>query len=253
MNEEVHKPRVRLEGNRIIKTGSKARMKIEAAKLTSAYELGKRTGLFRSPRLIDSSEDGTLVLEFVPGFRSAQVLAAYGSETHPFWAASGSALRTIHAYLDPQDCAAAPLPSLWNASSDSRCWLHGDYNLANVGYTLPYEGPVVLDWSLTPMLDSNATVGSPFFDLAWMLKSIFLLPLRMQMARGLERKADRFLGAYFQGTAPPESPEELRRLALAAAELTIARQTRNRITRYLYTRRAKRLRSYLDDDPNYRE
>ncbi|KPL77317.1 hypothetical protein ADN00_09320 [Ornatilinea apprima] len=150
---------------------------LEIASSISAYSLAKRSGLFSVPEVLEFDlEANEIVFEYI------QNISPVGSLLHhlgdeklaEIFFRVGQILRYIHLSLEP-DCGRYLIPK----SIDFEGWktfLHGDFNLINVQYDLLRDHIVILDWSLTPLLKKSANWGTHFWDIAWMINSIFCSP-----------------------------------------------------------------------------
>jgi len=249
----ANKPHLEFTENSVIKFGPPAAIAVEAAKLRSAHELGRSSGLFRAPRLLShDANTGRLEQERVFGFKNLQTLAAYGPANHSLWQRIGAILGLLHNEFVPQNCPPAAMPSDWQLKEDRQVWLHGDFNLDNVCYIESNDTILVTDWSLTPLLEGICTQGPASFDVAWLVKSLFFLPCRMGFPRNIAEKSDRFLAGYTCKSQVSLSYDYWSQLVLAAAELLKRKHASGLMTRALHALFSRRLERYLANGPQYR-
>jgi aminoglycoside phosphotransferase (APT) family kinase protein len=81
-------------------------------------------------------------------------------------------LATIHENLRlPRDMH-VPLPPGYSFPGPSVV-LHGDLSANNVFVTTTEPRIVVLDWQASLVIGGQATIGTPYFDVAWFVSNIF--------------------------------------------------------------------------------
>ncbi len=185
--------------DRVRKTGPVSTIAMEFAKTCRAAALGRKTRQFYVPRILHfDREAGVLEFERLHGWRRLGDLAL---ESHPcledMLKRTGQALAVIHSGLWLEEDKRIAFPAEWMAYKVDCAFLHGDYGPINIGLDLPTGRLVILDWSPTPYLQSIATFGPRYFDLAW-----FVVSLHFTMATVVRRQwparlvCDTFLKAY---------------------------------------------------------
>jgi len=52
-------------------------------------------------------------------------------------------------------------------------FIHGDFNIMNVNYDVKNNELVILDWQMTKVWGEKATLGTQFFDIMWLIQTLF--------------------------------------------------------------------------------
>lgn len=193
-------PYITISGDVVTKTGDPEQMRIEVAKIRSAYQIAERCRLFQVPKVFDYDESiGQVKFEFIQGLQNIRNAVTSEDMSKPLMKKIGAALAAIHKDLQLPKDMALPLPHAYNIEG-TEAFLHGDYGLANV-YLRPATGNIViLDWQATRKLDVRSTYGSRYFDLMCFVYNLFYRPLgrkRYKMAVPPEPMAKEFLAGYF--------------------------------------------------------
>jgi hypothetical protein len=143
-------------------------------------------------------------MELVSDFESLRYFASVRQDEFRALARSaGLALARIHRdlVLDWRNWV------IWNdkpVDHGDAVFIHGDFNIFNVGYSRSSQSLVILDWSTAPLLGREGNFCSRHFDILWFASSLFRFPLqRLKVDRRLvEASAFDFLAAY--GDATPD-------------------------------------------------
>jgi hypothetical protein len=114
----------------------------------------------------------------------------------------GRGVAAFHDNISRDVSLFAPLPDPWLANEEELVLLHGDLNVQNVLVDMQNWSPVILDWSITPRLGIEGTLGPREFDLAWFVRSMFFVwggswPLMNSPAN---KTSQSFLRSYFAAT-----------------------------------------------------
>jgi aminoglycoside phosphotransferase (APT) family kinase protein len=186
-------------GNIARKTGDPSLLAVEAAKTKKAGAIGRNSGLFYVPKVLNFNEQtGELDFERVRGLVTLREMAVRKDERlSGLLRRTGEALATIHEHLALSDEMKHELPHEWMDSSDENVFIHGDFTLRNVCFHEPSGQLVILDWSAAPYLGRSGTYGSRFFDIIWFVNYIFLAVPRARLFNwDAPNMADAFLSAY---------------------------------------------------------
>ncbi len=158
--------------DRIVKRQRPALARIEFEKTTRATRLGRQTGLFDVPGILDYDEPtGSIGFARLHGYRPLmQVLRGSESHDHLIERVAG-ALAAVHGHMRlPTDLTVPLHPSLCCDGTD--VFLHGDFSTVNVGLTR--EGRLlILDWAASDLYGGEATLGPYLLDLAWFTLGLF--------------------------------------------------------------------------------
>lgn len=163
------------DGDIARKTGSPSLLAVEALKTQRAGEIGKSSGLFYVPRIINfDAKTGVLEFERLKGLVTLLDLAIKKDLRLPgLLEKTGRALVAIHQQLVLPDEMKYELPPEWMDRAGENVFIHGDFACINVCFHEPSGQLVILDWSTAPVLDRTPTFGSRFFDILWFASSLF--------------------------------------------------------------------------------
>ena len=189
---------IQFEKNTVRKTADPKRMRIEVEKNRRAHEIGRSSGLFRVPQVLDYDEvKGEAVFE-----RMRDVLPVRKTIVRPrpcmeLVERIGRSLAVIHEQLDLPQEMVFPLPSEF-AMPNNNVFLHGDYNIVNVCTAAGSPPLVVMDWQMTSQHGGQATYGSRYFDLLWFVNGMIWMPtVHCLYSDPVAMPAKVFLTAYF--------------------------------------------------------
>jgi|GEM_PF-683929 len=202
---------IRVEESRVIKRGPATALAVEHAKIVAAAQVAEASSLFVVPQVLDTVDEtaaGTLKMTRLQDFTSLRGIAGETEEELAWFRDAGSALRQIHRELELAPEYRVALPSELHVDGPE-VWIHGDYTKANIG-RCRVDGDdclAVVDWQMTSIYGGAATVGTPFFDVAWFVSGLFMeRPDRHLGSWNLAAKADAFIDGYRQradSSAPP--------------------------------------------------
>jgi len=180
------------------KTGSPSLLAVEALKTERAAEIGKSSGLFYVPRVVNfDAEAGVLEFERLRDLVTLLDLAIKKDlRLFELLEKTGRALAMIHQQLVLPDEMKYDLPAEWMGPGGENVFIHGDFACINVCFHEPSQQLVILDWSTAPLLDRTPTFGSRFFDVLWFASSLFH---GAPGARVLSWDAEKMCQAFFTG------------------------------------------------------
>ncbi len=162
-----------IHNNTVIKKGNPERLRLEAYRTMRAFEIGERSGLFRVPRVLDYDESkGILVLERLHDITTFRAALTASDEGRVLVHEVAVCLATIHKHLHLPADMHVPLPPGYSFPGPCVA-LHGDLSANNVFVATSEPRIVILDWQASPVIGGEATVGTPYFDVAWFVYNIF--------------------------------------------------------------------------------
>jgi len=198
-------------GEIIRKTGKPGTLVIEAAKASKAFNIGKDCGLFYVPKVVNfDAKTGVLEFERLNGLVTLLDMAARKDERlFELLKKAGQALAVVHEKLVLPQEMKHELPAEWMASPGENVFIHGDFAGFNLCFDESSGRLVILDWSSAPLLGRNATYGSRFFDIIWLVIFIFYgAPRRCLFNWDAQGMAKAFLSGYAE-----RRPEIIQRLS----------------------------------------
>lgn len=187
---------------RVVKKTRPDTAALEVELSQAAYNISQRSGRFITPRIIDSDvRQGIIVYEYLSGIRPLFELKQTPDKFKILVGRAANCLRDIHRMVRISDLSSIRFPEVPPDISDRKSFLHGDFNLENVQYDERNDRLVILDWSLTPLLESGrGNYGPVEWDVAWFLRSLFLTrPYHIRDLSLRRAAATLFVQAYFQG------------------------------------------------------
>ena len=172
---------------------------IEATKTKLAGEIGKDSGLFYVPQVLNFDEKkGVLDFERLSGLATLLQLAIdKDARLLEFSEKAGRSLAVIHDQLVLPDEMKHELPPEWMDQPDKNVFIHGDFACINVCLHQPTGRLVILDWSAAPVIGRKPTFGSRYFDILWFVSCAFRgAPGIRILSWNAEGIADAFLKGY---------------------------------------------------------
>jgi hypothetical protein len=144
----------------------------ELSASSAAYSVAKASGLFYVPKILEyNSEELWVDFEYLPALIPlGQYVYSRNPQLLVLMEQAGVILSIIHKTLHLNK--KKTLPGILNCDGQ-QVFIHGDFNLTNVQYDLFSKKIVVIDWALTPRANMVCNWGSPYFDIAWMVNSLF--------------------------------------------------------------------------------
>jgi len=151
------------------KTDDAGVLEIEAEKGILAAAIGRATGLFYVPEVLQYCADqGILETEWIDGLESLNCVALQRDpKMGELCYRSGAALAAIHKHLRLPEKLKIRLPETTPTNSYAEVFVHGDYTGDNVCYDRKNDRLVIVDWSSAPLFGGKATFGPRYFDLIW--------------------------------------------------------------------------------------
>ncbi len=195
---------VTINHDTVIKTGEPGLVRVEVEKTRRGGMIGRDSGLFRVPRVIEFDPDrGVTVFEKIDGLIPYREAFAFGPAYREAATLLGEALAVIHRELILPEDMVEPLPRPL-VLPGREVFLHGDFSVYNI--CRDKEGRlVIIDWQMTGVHGGRATWGTPCFDLLWFINNLFYRPtLHHLLAREPISVARSFLGGYYR--ASPDAP-----------------------------------------------
>jgi tRNA A-37 threonylcarbamoyl transferase component Bud32 len=186
------------------KTGGSGMLAVEATKASRAFEIGRDSGLFCVPKVVNFDADaGALEFERLNGLATLLDLAVRRDRRLPeLLKKAGQALAVVHEKLTLPGEMKHDFPPEWMAAVDENVFVHGDFACINVCFHEPSGELVILDWSTAPMVGRTPTFGSRYFDILLFASSIFHgAPYRKALSWDAKGMTDTFLRGY--GEAAP--------------------------------------------------
>lgn len=181
------------------KTGKPSLLAVEAEKTRCAAEIGKESGLFYVPEIINfDSKKGILDSERLYDIVTLQELIINrDSCIFEIMEKAGRALAVIHEQLVLPDEMKIDLPKTWHDRTAENVFIHGDLTLRNLCFCKSNGALVILDWSAAPLVGRHATFGPREFDITWLVSYLFYaIPKKLFFVYKPSDTADAFLKGY---------------------------------------------------------
>jgi len=197
------------------KTGEPNVLAVEAAKASQAFDIGRESGLFYVPKVVNFDEEaGLLEFERLSDLVTLLDLAICKDKRLPdLLKNAGKALAVIHRDLVLPEEMKHDLPPEWMDSEDDNVFIHGDFASINICFREPSNELVIVDFSAAPMVGRTPTFGSRYFDILLFISSIFHgAPLRRAFNWNADTMAEAFLSGYAE-CAPDINANKLKSLA----------------------------------------
>lgn len=201
---------VTIEGNRVTKRSTSHLMAIEVEKSKNAGIIARSTGLFRVPDVTDfNSSEGYAVFEYIPDMVSIRNVIFLNPNSSTIAERLGEILAVIHKELKLPELMSKPLIEPVKPECES-VFIHGDLSLSNIGYIPQSDEIVLIDWQTTAQFNPSSTLASPYFDLAWLIRNIYLSPTRKMLFQDLITPVlQSLLGMYHKKCHVPIEPKVL--------------------------------------------
>lgn len=190
---------MQLIDNTFQKTGEPSVLVIEAEKASRAFEIGRDSGLFSVPKIINfDTETGVLEFERLNGLVTLLDVAVRKDERLPeLLKKAGQALAVVHEKLVLPEEMKKELSPEWMNLAAENVFIHGDFACINVCFHEPSDELVLLDWSAAPLVGRTPTFGSRYFDILMFVSSIFHgAPWRRALNWNAKEMAESFLRGY---------------------------------------------------------
>ena len=181
------------------KTGEPNLLDIEAEKASRAFEIGRDSGLFSVPKVVNvDAEAGVLEFERLTDLVTLLDLAVRKDKRlSGLLKKTGQALAAVHEKLVLPEAMKHELPPDWIAPAGENVFIHGDFACINVCFHEPSEELVLLDWSAAPSVGRTPTFGSRYFDILMFVSTLFHgAPWREALSWNAKEMAETFLRGY---------------------------------------------------------
>ena len=192
--------------NEIFRKTADARiLTVEAAKAAKALDIGKESGLFRVPKVVNfDSRAGVLEFEKLSGLVTLLDLMVRKDQRLPaLLEKTGRALAIIHEKLNLSEEMKYEMPPEWMDPSGENVFIHGDFACINVCFHEPSGELIIVDWSAAPAAGRTLTFGSRYFDVLLFISSLFHgAPWRRMLSWDGKKMALAFMKGYH--TAAPQ-------------------------------------------------
>jgi hypothetical protein len=182
--------------NTVTKTAAPDLLRVEVEKTSRAFVIGRDSGLFRVPEILDYDETrGQVVFERIQGIKPVIPIP---NKFVCIMEQVGRSLAAIHKMLSLPYDMAIPLPTELTVPGDE-VFIHGDFNGSNVCFDKISCSLVILDWQMTSRHGGIATFGSRYFDIIWFINYVLWTPTIRHFFRDpIDPIAKLFLPAYFR-------------------------------------------------------
>lgn len=182
----------------VVKYQSAEKMRLEIIKSKRAAAIGTDTGLFSVPRIISHDRDkGSITFERVHGLRNTREVLSEFPSSGELLVRLGKILATIHNQLNLPADIATVLPDMGLKLNTQPVFIHGDFSIVNIFYSIDRDELVIIDWSTSHWLGNGGTVGPCYIDLGIFIQSLFTRHLFIQpVIKNLEELGILFLKSY---------------------------------------------------------
>jgi hypothetical protein len=189
--------------NRVIKSGPSKLLELEALMTARAYTVSRKHENFRVPKVLSfDASHGILETELIPDISPLKSLLDKKVALTELLEKTAEAISIIHEEVTLEKNEIFYLPKKFMDNGCLNAAIHGDFTLRNVQYDVTKRIPVLIDWSFCPKYLLRANYGSRFFDLAFMVNSIFVSPPYNYIFQHKERWeiAFSFVESYFRSS-----------------------------------------------------
>lgn len=195
----MQKSTIQFGKSTVTKTSAPDLMRIEVEKTRRAFEIGKDSGLFRVPEVVEYNEDkGVAVFERIYGITPVWSVANRSSQYKALIEQIGCSLAVIHRNLVLPGKMTIALTAEFNLPG-TEVFFHGDFNGINVCISACSPSVVILDWQMTSRHGGRATYGSRYFDIIWFINYILWTPtIHYLFSDPVSTMAKGFLESYFK-------------------------------------------------------
>jgi len=166
----------------------------------SGQAIGEASGLFYSPKVLEYNRDQSWIkFEYIPGLAALRsFFPSQDPQLFELLKKVGVILDYIHNNLHLEKVH--PIPDRFDCEG-KHVVLHGDFNSLNILYDHQNNRIVIIDWSLSPLIRGTGNWGVCYFDVAWMINSIFASPPFMKFDYPYRKDlADVFIKSYLQSS-----------------------------------------------------
>lgn len=180
----------------VTKFGSIETLETEYIKTLSAYELSKTHPSLNVPgvKRLDR-KNAQLVIEKIESAVPVWHKILSNDEAEGILFTIGEVVSFIHANYDIPNASKTYHYLRFSSSANEMVVLHGDLWLSNI---LAADGKLfVIDWSMCPWVDVDATVGSRYLDIGILCLSLFTPPKRALFSRNYNIES--YMHSLFDG------------------------------------------------------
>jgi len=196
----------------VVKHQSPERTRVELLKTQLGAEIGRATGLFRTPAILAQDlHAGSITFERLVGYCNMRQALSTSLSPESLIRRVARTLAAIHARLDLPDRSMIRLPGLGVEPATRPVFVHGDFSIENILYAAERDDLVIMDWSVTDWLP-DGTLGSRYIDLTLFVQS--LVTRRVFGERPIPHLAllaHILLETYWRQCEPDVRPEEFDR------------------------------------------
>lgn len=185
----------------VIKTGEPHLMRVEVEKTNIALQIGRQSGLFRVPEIIDyDAIKGKVVFERITDIHGVRHAVSHGEKYGEILERIGIALAEIHKKLELPEDMVDNLPEEF-CFTGNEVFLHGDFSVDNICVSDKNHAIIILDWQMTKMHGGKATYGTRYFDIVWFINNLFTKPFHKYLSGpSVRRAAEKFLSGYISNS-----------------------------------------------------
>ncbi|MGE3488198.1 MAG: phosphotransferase [Nitrospira sp.] len=189
------------------KTAAPELMRVEVEKTHRACQIGKDSGLFTAPEVLDyDDQKGLAVFQRLP-IKPMSGAFTWGKEKISAAACLGRALAVIHRELVLPDNMKTPLPEVLSFPRDE-VFFHGDLSVSNVCVGERKTQIIIIDWQMTPLHGGRSTYGTRYFDIMWFISNLILRPdMRFLYSNPVDPVIRAFLNAYLNAAEFAYNPD----------------------------------------------
>jgi hypothetical protein len=194
---------IKFDKTTVTKTAEPSALAIEVEKSLRGYEIGKKCGLFRVPKVLDYNEEkGIVIFERLRIMPISKALA-WGEQRNRLARCLGASLAIIHRELTLPSKMRISLPKVIDASYDE-VYLHGDVTVDNICVSDEWPPIVIVDWQMTRHYGGMSTFGVRYFDILWFLSTLINRPYtRFIYCNPVIPMSAEFIKAYYQEAQIP--------------------------------------------------
>lgn len=189
--------KISIVGSSVIKKTTPREAFLEANITKAINAQLSKSDIFYIPQIYSLSSSGEIRMEFIDGLKSIKETLYFNPYNLNILNNIGKSLATLQArFFLPQQLRlqAATIP--FGSDKDCVC-IHGDFNLINVFYQEVTNKIIILDWSCSPAVNVELTVGPREFDIASFTRALLLQsrPLHLSI-RLFKLRLNAFLNGY---------------------------------------------------------
>jgi len=222
----VHSTSIKFSERYVTKMDYPALMRVEIEKHRQACDIGRQSGLFYVPRIIDYNvSSGVATFERLHSLKGLKWMLAYRRSCGDLIRRLARSLAAIHRELLLPCDMTVPIASEIRLPGKSEVFLHGDYSLWNVFWDQDRGNLVILDWQMTPHFGRSGSYGTRYFDLIWFVYGLFSRPSgRFPLSLSAAPYGRLFVETYFESSDYEYSSEEFYEYMIRLFKMRLARK-----------------------------